>query len=514
MRAISRIPVINLFAGAGGLAEGFVSANAPNPFFNIALTVEKDHNTNTTLLLRNFCRQFSDGSLPATYYGFVKGAMNLDQLFSRHPKEAIKAKKITWEAELGNPDSCPPHELDSSIKEIIAGQNHWILVGGPPCQAYSKVGRSRNKGNPSYSSDTDPRFFLYHEYLRVLGKFKPSIFLMENVLGVLSAKARGINIFPKMLEDLEKPHLALKKLGVRASKIHYRLFSLKFGERTQNCDPRDFVVKTEDYGLPQTRHRVLVLGVRADLDLPISPTIQTKDPTTVGDVLAGLPPLRSGLSRSPDCLTEWLRVLSEALDSSWLHDAQHQFGAELGQYIENGVQQARSAKLGRGGDYLPVGTKKPNWMPDWYFDCRLCGVLNHSSRSHMESDLHRYLFVTAYTAVFGVSPLLDAFPINLLPAHRNALSGKFSDRFRAQPYNSQSKTITSHISQDGHYFIHPDIYQCRSFTVREAARIQGFPDNYFFLGGRTSQYIQVGNAVPPLLAKMVADRIQSIVEAN
>jgi len=138
-------------------------------------------------------------------------------------------------------------------------------------------------------------------------------------------------------------------------------------------------------------------------------------------------------------------------------------------------------------------------------------VLNHESRGHMPSDLGRYLFCAAFGQEHGRSPTSADFPNKLAPKHANWDSGDFQDRFKVQVKLKPSSTVTSHLSKDGHAFIHWDANQCRSLTVREAARLQTFPDDYLFLGNRTQQYVQVGNAVPPLLARQIAHVVWSIL---
>ncbi|WP_415713064.1 DNA cytosine methyltransferase [Maridesulfovibrio sp.] len=179
--------------------------------------------------------------------------------------------------------------------------------------------------------------------------------------------------------------------------------------------------------------------------------------------------------------------------------------------ITESLNVIAGSNMNRGGEFVRTRGRAAVFI-DWFHDERMNGVCNHTTRGHIAPDLHRYLFVSAYTAINGVSPKLHDFPESLLPKHKNAKSGAFCDRFRAQGYEGQATTVTCHISKDGHYFIHPDPTQCRSLTVREAARIQTFPDNYFFCGPRTSQYTQVGNAVPPLLARRIADSLSSLFD--
>jgi DNA (cytosine-5)-methyltransferase 1 len=151
---------------------------------------------------------------------------------------------------------------------------------------------------------------------------------------------------------------------------------------------------------------------------------------------------------------------------------------------------------------------------NWLVDPKLETLPNHTTRGHMASDLARYFFAAVFAKVVGRSPKASDYPDELAPEHANWATGKFADRFRVQLSDGPSSTVTSHISKDGHYFIHPDPLQCRSLSVREAARLQTFPDNYFFRGNRTQQYVQVGNAVPPLLARWIGDALWTILNAK
>jgi DNA (cytosine-5)-methyltransferase 1 len=172
----------------------------------------------------------------------------------------------------------------------------------------------------------------------------------------------------------------------------------------------------------------------------------------------------------------------------------------------------------RGAEFLsyPASLAKHSQLEEsWFLDNRLAGVCNHTSREHMPSDLHRYLYAACFASAREKSPRLCDFPKELLPDHENVLdalkTSNFADRFRVQLWGRPSTTVTCHIAKDGHYYIHPDPGQCRSLTVREAARLQTFPDNYFFCGGRTAQYAQVGNAVPPLMARDIGRIVWNIL---
>ena len=509
------IPVIDLFAGPGGLGEGFSSlTHARDRVFKIKLSIEKEEHAHRTLELRAFLREFPPGKLPDDYYDYLAKLITREQLFARHPTEARLAAEEAWFAELGGKDT-PDSKVHDRIHAALGSPKKWILIGGPPCQAYSLVGRSRIIGGEGIEQyDNDPRHELYRQYLRILAVHQPPVFVMENVKGLLSAKVRQEHIFEKMLLDLRHPVAAMPQTRRVAPRddLEYRLVPLAAGrgDLLGEFQPKDFVIRTEDYGIPQARHRIIVLGIRSDLTAKPGALVNSET-ATVEDVIGDLPRLRSGLSKEPDSAEAWRDVVKEIADAGWLNNgAIDQIVCEA---IRSAVRRVGSS-LNRGGEFV-VATPQPKRHAEWFGDPKLRGVSNHETRGHIRADLHRYFFSAVFARELGRSPLLEDFPKALLPKHQNVADAlketKFNDRFRVQTANRPATTVVSHIAKDGHYYIHYDPAQCRSLTVREAARLQTFPDNYLFEGPRTEQYKQVGNAVPPLLAKQIAEIVAELL---
>lgn len=516
--SVKSVPIIDLFAGPGGLGEGFTSVvdKNNNRLFRIALSIERDEFAHKTLTLRSFLRQFPFRKFPQEYYQFVRGDIaDVEELYKLFPKQAEAAKHEAWKFSLGKSED--HKEIDRRIKEGLKGEKDFVLIGGPPCQAYSLVGRARRQEGKGLNKE-DERVYLYREYYRILAEHRPAVFIMENVKGLLSSKVEKEFLFNQIINDLADPIEAYKKLkgqlNFYKSRIGYKIYPLVNPPSTLSdlfeskpvYNPRDFIIQSEYYGIPQTRHRVILLGIRSDLNIKPDFLKPTKELIPVSDVISGLPSLRSGLSRIPDTKLNWKRFIEEILEVG----IEKQVSSDVWAKMKETVRKLSLPQKDRGNNFIMYnpGIK---YKREWYLDRKLQGVINHETKSHILEDLFRYLFVSCFAKIEGYSPKLSEFPPLLLPKHKNAGSDKFTDRFRVQLSDEPSKTITSHISKDGHYFIHPDPGQCRSLTVREAARIQTFPDNYYFCGPRTQQFHQVGNAVPPLLAKQIAEIVQKII---
>ncbi|RYD41645.1 MAG: DNA cytosine methyltransferase, partial [Verrucomicrobiaceae bacterium] len=213
------IPVIDLFAGPGGLGEGFSRSCAAD--FRIAISIEKDGMAHETLRLRAAHRELRRN--PKTnqrvweLWDSLVEASPWNTLFSSlHCCENDLIREACQHAEheahqltLG-PDN--RSEVSREIRKRLEPYmdkgklpNNAVLIGGPPCQAYSVVGRSRNKGTKKYVAEQDHRHFLYEEYLHVIAEFRPAVFVMENVKGILSSRVGDGRIFQRIMADLKRP---------------------------------------------------------------------------------------------------------------------------------------------------------------------------------------------------------------------------------------------------------------------------------------------------------------------
>ena len=507
----STFGIVDLFAGPGGLGEGFASlvedGHAP---FRIGISVEKEESAHRTLMLRTFLREYRSrhASLPKQFIDYHAG----DTAEPDWSEVDASAWRLAVEEarglELGTDTTATA--IDAAIEKLKSGYDDTILIGGPPCQAYSLVGRARSRGKVGYVPEEDERHYLFREYIRVLDRLRPAAFVMENVKGMLSSTVESRLVFEMLMDDLSSLGTGHgHKYELRAIRVEDGQASLQEAVR-----PSDFIVRAEDFGVPQRRHRVIVVGIRSDLagkaagvDIAVSSPSRTVD-----DAIGTMPFLRSGISRAADSAAEWRKKVVDAArlltrihagkDNRPLREA----------FSSVARRMATEAPRSRTETRLPetYGNSKDELLT-WLERSELRAIAQHETRGHMASDLGRYLFASVFGAVRGYSPKAADFPLALTPDHRNWHSGVFNDRFRVQLAQKASTTITSHISKDGHYFIHPDPMQCRSLTVREAARLQTFPDDYLFMGNRTQQYVQVGNAVPPYLARQIAILLRSVL---
>lgn len=321
------IKVVDIFAGPGGLGEGFSSATSSrgSHAFDVVLSIEMERFAWETLRLRTFFRQFSKGA-PDNYYRHLRGEITRDELYRAHKAEAEIATAQCWNTRLG-PEGEPSSHVRQRIDAAVGNDKNWVLIGGPPCQAYSLAGRSRNMGNPEYDAHKDVRQKLYVEYLQILADHRPTVFIMENVKGLLSAKVGNIRLFHRILDDLRHPNKALAREGRpirRGSCGGYHIYSLTGAELTEGGNLESSVIRAEDFGIPQARHRVILLGIRDDLASLTPKALERKTQVSVHDIISKMPVLRSGLSRQKDSPKAWLETLqsqSHAKSNSKPHEA-------------------------------------------------------------------------------------------------------------------------------------------------------------------------------------------------
>lgn len=398
MSAKRKYTFIDLFSGCGGLSEGFYRMG-----FTALAHVEINHWACETLRKR------------MAYYGY------------KNIKNEVIEKDITSE------------DILLDINKAVAGRSVDVVVGGPPCQAYSTAGRVRD----SKGMASDPRNFLFESYVRILEHYRPKFFVFENVTGLLSAKVNGKPILPSIM----------KALGTA-----YKVIS----------DPAILVHNTADYGVPQIRKRVIIMGVRKDID--------NKDV---------------------------IDLYNDVLKTHWNPETESESRKGLKKFIS--VKEAI-------GDLPPVepgedaSTDTYNYPCDNAFLKRIgrAGIhplMDHIARKHNALDRERFAVMIRNRWTFGQLR-------KEMPQYEHEHARVFDNSYVVQWWDLPSKTILAHIHKDGFQFIHPDGAQTRSFTVREAARIQSFPDDFEFVGSRGEKYKQIGNAVPPLFAEALAKSIK------
>ncbi|MDH6253373.1 DNA (cytosine-5)-methyltransferase 1 [Chryseobacterium sp. H1D6B] len=405
------IRYIDLFAGAGGLSEGFYSQG----FIPVA-HVEYDKAACFTLKTRLAFHFLKENGKIKLYYKYLKGEINRTQLYSYIPENVLKS---VINAEIGAENK----SIFDSIDNILQNETVDLIIGGPPCQAYSVVGRA-----PLKHKKDDERTRLYVQYGRFLKKYSPKMFVFENVPGILSA-ANG-----QYFRNLQSYY---KRLGY---KVEAQLLN------------------SFDYGVVQHRQRVIIIGWKKELDFSY-PTIPTVAKNYRDSIFSDLPLIKPG---------ERKRI--------------HKYRTKTNDYLQlNAIRN--------GIDF----------------------VTQHIARPHNEKDLMIYRLAIDYLEQ-GQRLKNDQIPEEMR-TQKNI--SDFLDRFKV--VDNEPHTMIAHIAKDGHHFIHPDKKQLRSISVREAARIQSFPDNFYFEGikenqPRTSAFKQIGNAVPPLMAERIAEQIKSILD--
>ncbi len=411
---------IDLFAGAGGLSEGFIQSG-----YQPIAHVEMNEHAAKTIETRIAYYYLKEKDQLKNYYEYEKGLMTRENLLKLIPEEELKS---VINKEISEKTIKDIFQVIDTIKTEKGIDQIDVIIGGPPCQAYSLVGRAQSS-HMLIPMEEDPRNELYKMYVQFLTKYQPRMFVFENVAGIKTARGGQ----------------AFKNLQMYMKRVGYEI----------DCHE----LNAYDFGVLQSRKRVIIVGwlKGSGYEYPKFDVIHNK--AEVWDLLKDLPPLTPGQEAYEHTVKDMRKV----------------------------KKYVKENKLRLKEDVLTAHIARPHTAQDIEIYKRVINLW-------FENNRHERL-------------KYDDLPENL-KTHRNRTS--FVDRFKIVEGDMEyCHTILAHLSKDGHYFIHPDIEQHRSITVREAARLQSFPDNYYFEGPRTAQFVQVGNAVPPMMAKQIAEKIKA-----
>jgi DNA (cytosine-5)-methyltransferase 1 len=408
---MKKLKYIDLFAGAGGLSEGFIREG-----FHPVAHVEMNKEACETLKTRLSFHNLSQNKNLKIYFSYLKNEITREELWKNIPVEII-------DSVINDEISGKTMEnIFRQIDEKLDAKKVDLIIGGPPCQAYSVVGRSRDPNK----MQGDKRNYLFRHYAAFLDRYKPKYFVFENVLGLQTAGNK------KYLNEM------------------IQLFSgIGYSIDMQ-------VLNAEEYGVLQRRRRVVIIGQRGKRIFQFPELEKTENNFQIKrDLFFDLPKLRPGEERP---IAQYTKPINEYLKET---------------ETRNGI------------DF----------------------VTQHITRQHNDRDLEIYS-IAINKWLFSKKRLrYDELPSRLQTHNKKDI---FLDRFKVIDPTGHSHTIVAHIAKDGHHYIYPDLKQVRSISVREAARIQSFPDDYFFEGGRTAAFKQIGNAVPPLMAQAIAKKVKTI----
>ena len=426
------IRFIDFFAGAGGLSEGFIKAGYTPVAY---VEMKKDAcNTLKTRAAFHYLREQNRLDIYENYLRNKREGTDGAELWRQVPAEVTN--RVIQET-IGENTMDP---LLNRLDALAGGEPIDIIIGGPPCQAYSIAGRAKMGKDVK----SDPRNYLYRYYLQFIGHFNPKMFVFENVMGITTAQT----------VDMVKPFDDLRRIA---------------GEMGYEVEAHEQIAS--DYEVLQHRHRMIIVGWKRE-DENHNPTryhypdlvkVVNRYKTRT-DIFADLPERRNGDGKLCE-IVPYTKPLEEM------------------KYLE---------KTGIRG----------------VFDF----TTQHVTRKNNERDREIYCIAIKewkHKRRLNYSTLPDR-----LKTHKNTSS--FLNRFSVVDPHGCCHTVVAHIAMDGHYYIYPSkkptIENARSISVREAARLQSFPDDYFFEGSRTSVYMQIGNAVPVMMSYHIAEALRPQLE--